>query len=194
MTMRVLVAAEGESDELVAERILLDVDDAMSIVRKKFPSRGFAVVKRSIDTLVRAAHYGLFDVLVVHFDLNNSLPAGWKEVSESPRWKEIHALIQDVLPRLTPVNRDRELATVLMTPCKSTEAWLTWARHNEDGQTWESKDRHLLKRQLFGDPPRGMIRKSEQLSEQLITQMHTGASWPKTLVRFVNDLRVMVSR
>lgn len=187
--MRVLLAAEGDSDEIVAEQILRDTLKVTGVVRKKFPSRGFPVVQRSIDTLVRAAHYQLFDLLVIHFDLNDSLPPDWRKVSDSPRWCDVGSKIQRVCARLTSANRQQELVTVLMTPCKSTDAWLAWGRDNEDGRSWEAKDRHLLKRQLFGNPPRGLREKSRRLCEHLLLQMQSDSPWPKTLAQYVDDLK-----
>ena len=40
----------------------------------------------------------------------------------------------------------------LMTPSQATEAWLSWGREDESGEKWERKDRHNLKRRLFGNP------------------------------------------
>ena len=81
-----------------------------------------------------------------------------------------------------------ELQTVLMTPSQATEAWLSWGREDEAGRLWEHKDRHDLKRKLFGNPPRGTVAKAETLTTELIAQMEANDDWPMTLRWFVNEL------
>ena len=75
-----------------------------------------------------------------------------------------------------------------MTPSQATEAWLSWGREDEAGRQWEHKDRHDLKRNLFGNPPRGMVAKAETLATELIAQMEANDGWPVTLRWFVDEL------
>ena len=78
-----------------------------------------------------------------------------------------------------------------MSPSQATEAWLTWGRENEAGRLWEHRDRHHLKRKLFGNPPRGMVAKAEILTDELIAQMEANGDWPVTLRWFVEELTAM---
>ena len=83
---------------------------------------------------------------------------------------------------------NRRLQTVLMTPSQATEAWLSWGREDEAGRLWEHRDRHDLKRKLFGNPPRAMVAKAETLATELIAQMEANDDRPVTLRWFVDEL------
>ena len=78
-----------------------------------------------------------------------------------------------------------------MTPSQATDAWLSWGREDEAGRLWEHRDRHDLKRKLFGNPPRGMVAKAETLATELIAQMEANDDWPMTLRWFVEELTTM---
>jgi hypothetical protein len=186
--MRILLATEGESDEIVAQRLLIRSFPAATIEPKRFPARGFPVVLRLLPQIVRGAYFGHYDLLVVHFDLDSSLSPPFREVNQSGRWQEIRSNIDMVLSQLKPIGRESPLHSCLMTPCQSTDAWLAWAEENGVGESWEEQSRHELKHKLFGNPPRQIRKKAEALAGKLIAQMSSNASWPKSLVNFVEGL------
>ena len=186
--MRILLATEGESDEIVATRLIARLEPMAVVVCKKYAHRGYPAVRRSVATLVRAGHYQLYDALVIHFDLDDTLPDGYRRISESQRWQEVSDLATNTQNQLGEVPRNHPLQIVRMAPRESTEAWLAWGKHNEDGGQWERKNRHSLKRALFGDPPRGIIEKSRPLTESLLALMDNNDSWPPSLRCFVELL------
>jgi hypothetical protein len=151
--MRILLAAEGESDEVVGERLLRNIFPHAEIQPKRMPARGIAVVMRLLKDIVRAAHFGHFDLLVVHFDLDDTLVDNHEHVTESERWLEIRKNIDHLLTNelKNKGNRTSPLQAVLMAPAQSTDAWLRWALMDGDGKKWENKDRHALKREVFGN-------------------------------------------
>ena len=89
------LAAEGSSDEIVAEHIIRHVDVNARLTKKTFPARGFQVVRRSIPTVVRAAYFGYYDILIVHFDLNATIPPNYTSVQNSERWQQINNRIHE---------------------------------------------------------------------------------------------------
>lgn len=186
--MRILLATEGPSDEVVAQHLLEHVLGQVTVERKRFPARGFPIVYRLIGEFVRAGHFGHFDLLVLHFDLDNTLPDDFTNVSQSPRWNEIQSRIDETLTKLPTAHRNVELKIALMTPCKATEAWLAWGREDDKGRKWERKDHHTLKRQLFGEPPRRLVEKARVLVSELTNQMEANDDWPATLRWFVDEL------
>lgn len=179
--MRVLLATEGPSDEIVAQRLIHHALDSSIIECKKFVARGFQVVKRSVDAIVRAAHFGHYDLLAIHFDLNNTVQPGFASVSESVRWQEIDTAARQILANLPHAHRDRDLQIALITPCQATDAWLAWARENKSGKQWERRSRHELKRKLFGNPPRKVVEKADTLGAELVAQMDANEDWPQSL-------------
>jgi hypothetical protein len=183
--MRVLLATEGDSDEVVADRLVRHLCLGAQFDPKRFPARGFPVVRRLMPDVVRAAYYGFYDLLVVHFDLDTTLPAGFQCVVESPRWQEIRSLIDATLASLPDIRRPGPLVAVLMAPCQSTDAWLTWGRDNAKGRDWEARSRHELKHRLYGLPPRKIVEKSRKLVEELLAQMQASDQWPQSLRDFV---------
>lgn len=187
--MRILLVTEGESDEPVAVRLIRHVFADASVLAKSLPARGIAVVARQVEIWVRAAYFGHFDLLVIHFDLDDSISANFHDVSESKRWQEIRAAVDKVLESLPRSVRVNDLCVALMSPCQSTEAWLAWGIEDKDGRGWEKAQRHTLKTKLFGDPPRGLIRKAEVMAEKLIGQMAVNEKWPQSLRNFMDHLR-----
>ena len=153
--MRILLATEGESDEVVAGQLIAQSIPSVEVVCKKFPHRGYPAVRRSVATLVRAGHYQLYDALVIHFDLDDTLPDGYRQISESQRWQEVNELATKTLAQLGEVPRDLPLQLVYMAPRESTEAWLAWGKHNEDGGQWERKNRHSWTTTIPGRPACG---------------------------------------
>jgi len=190
--MRILLAAEGESDEIVAEALIKLIYSKAEIVRKRFPARGIEMVRRSIPTLVKATHYQRFDALVVHFDLDDTVPAVFESVCDSPRWQEICEKITKTIPSLKDVQRQRPVLWTLMAPAQATDAWLIWGRDNQDGTMWESKNRHTLKESLFGQPPRNIVETATTLSQSLLTQLDGESKKPRSLEQFLDSVRQMV--
>jgi hypothetical protein len=186
--MRILLATEGPVDEVVAECLIRQAVGDPEIERKRFPARGFPVVFRLMDAVVRAAHFGHYDWLVVHFDLDDSLPPEFRKISESPRWQEIQTRIHETLTDLPLAGRPQELQVFLMAPCQATEAWLAWGIENADGERWEKQDRRALKRRLFGNPPHGLVDKSLRIVRDLVHQMEVHRKWPRSLRDFIDEM------
>jgi hypothetical protein len=186
--MRVLLASEGESDEIVGETLIRFVRPNATIIKKRFPARGFHVVRRSIDTLVRAGHFQLFDTLVVHFDLDNSLDNPSGKCCDSPRWQEIQAASNESQAGLRPVARERPLRIAFMSPCQSTDAWILWGRDGGDGTSYQYRDRHQTKSELFGTPARSMIQRTQGFMAALERQLKIENTWPKSLRDFISQL------
>ena len=187
--MRVLLATEGYSDESVASALLTKVLGRVAIVPKRFPARGINALERALTATVRAGHQGLFDLLVVHFDLDGSIATNFQSVAESIRYQRVRAKIDEAVGTLPFRAGIGPLKTVLMTPAQSTDSWIAWGRENKDGRKWERKSRHELKRKLFGDPPRGVKEKSAPLANGLVSQMRSNPQWPISLREFIEDLR-----
>lgn len=186
--MRILLAAEGPSDEMVARCLIEHYLDQVEIVPKKLPGRGLPALRRFASDCVRAGHYGRYELLVVHFDMDDTLPDGATHPDQSSRWRDIMSRIDATLNNLLRGRLRIKLRVVLMTPKQATEAWLSWARDNESGRKRERMDRWALKRELFGDPPRSVVKKAQTLAGGLIGQMRENDDWPVTLRWFVDDL------
>jgi hypothetical protein len=56
-----------------ADRLLRSVFADAEVHPKRFPSRGIDVVKRLLHVVIRAAHFGFYDLLLIHFDLDDTL-------------------------------------------------------------------------------------------------------------------------
>jgi hypothetical protein len=124
--MRILLATEGESDEIVAGALIRRFHPAAAIDPKRFPARGFPTVQRLLPDVIRAAHFGFYDLLAVHFDLDDTLPTGARSVAESPRWQEIHTIVVSTIPALKECNRPAPLRAVLISTALS--AILAWSK------------------------------------------------------------------
>ena len=186
--MRILLATEGGSDDVVAQRLIERFLGNVTIQQKRLPARSVNVIQRLAGDFVRAAYFGHYDMLVVHFDLDDTLPDRFTSADQSDRWHGITSRIKTTLTILPEAHRGNELKIVLMTPTQATEAWLSWGRENESGPKWERKDRHDLKQKLFGNPPRNIIEKAKLLTSDLIAQMQANDDWPVTLRWFVDKL------
>jgi hypothetical protein len=189
---RALLATEGLSDEVVGHCLLTHVCPGIQVVCKAYPERGFAIVRRSSPTLARSAHFGFYDLLVVQFDLDDSIQIAAATTADdirySQRWNDIAGRIHKELNTLDHAGRTRAVRVVLMSPCQSTEAWLVWGMYNGSGTLWEGKDRQELKIKLYGDPPRGTQEKAALYAKQLVSRMKSSDSWPITLRHFVSQL------
>jgi hypothetical protein len=187
--MRILLATEGESDEIVAERLLRKVFPDSQIQPKRMPARGIAVVRKLLTDIVRAAHFGHFELLVVHFDLDDTWPEPCEHVEESERWLEIRKEVDNLVAQLRNIpGRASPLHTIFMAPAQSTDAWLRWALMDGDGRKWERKDRHTLKRELFGNPARKLVEKASVYADRLLVQMKECNQWPRSLSDFHSAL------
>ena len=186
--MRVLLATEGPGDEEVAARLIRRCLGPVTIKPMSLPARGLPAILRQVSDFVRAAYFGHYDLLVVHFDMDDTLPDGFTYARQSTRWIDINLRIGDTLAGLTHPSRSAKLKIVLMTPRRAVEAWLSWGRNNKSGRMWEDGDTRILKRQLFGNPPRNVVRRAKRLACELIAQMQKNDDWPVTLRWFVDEL------
>ena len=182
--MRILLMGEGDSDEIVADALIHRSYPDAVITPKRFAARGFQVVWRSIPTLVRAAHFGFFDVLVIHFDINGTLLPDFGSVTESKRFQNISMSVSESHNSLPDPGRTHALRTVLMAPCQSVEAWLGWGGEGGDGNLWERKAQKDLKKYLFGEPALNIVEKSKLRIPELISQMVGNPEWPISLREF----------
>lgn len=186
--MRILLATEGDSDQVIALRLLERHLGQVSVHPKSLLGRGVDVILRVASDCVRAAYFGHFDMLVVHFDMDDTLPRGSVRAGQSERWVEISSRITRTLSSLPEAHRRSPLKIVFMTPREAMDAWLSWGVEDGSGHGWELKNRHELKRKLYGDPPRGMTEKASGFVNDLIAQMQENKDWPVTLRWFVNEL------
>jgi len=187
--MRILLATEGESDEIVAERLLRSIIPGSQIQPKRMHARGYGVVRRLLADIVRAAHFGHFELLIVHFDLDDTLLESHEHVQESERWVEIRNEVDKLLSQLgSTAGRVSPVHAIFMAPAQSTDAWLRWAMMDGDGSKWETKDRHTLKRAVFGNPPRKLVEQARVFADRLLVQMSECGQWPRSLRDFHNAL------
>ena len=186
--MRVLLATEGRSDEVVAHRLIERYLGNVVVQPKRMPGRSVDVIRRVAADCTRAAYFGHFDLLVVRFDMDDTLPGDFTHAAQSSRWNEVRSRMTTTLVGLSEAYRTSALKMALMTPSQATDAWLSWGREDESGRNWEHRNRHDLKQKLFGNPPRGMVAKAEALATELIAQMEANDDWPMTLRWFVDEL------
>ena len=186
--MRVLLATEGRSDEVVAHRLIERYLGNVVVQAKRMPGRSVDVIRRVAADCTRAAYFGHFDLLVVHFDMDDTLPGDFTHAAQSSRWNEVRSRMTTTLVGLPEAYRTSALKMALMTPSQATDAWLSWGREDESGRNWEHRNRHDLKQKLFGNPPRGKVAKAEALATELIAQMEANDDWPMTLRWFVDEL------
>jgi hypothetical protein len=188
---RILLATEGPSDEVVGTRLVEHLVSGATVVCKTFPARGIQVVLRTLPTLLRAAHFGHYDWLVIHFDLDDSLPGtGSVEVEMSPLWQHVRDESTAALNALSPASgRTAPVRLALMAPNQSMDTWLLWGCNGGHGPSLERLSRHTLKEALYGKPPRKMKEKAVEYAEQLIAQMQNNDAWPASLKFFANQCR-----
>jgi hypothetical protein len=158
------------------------------VVNKTFAARGFNVVLRACELVARAAHFGHFDLLVVHFDLNGSLLGGPFDPIRSERIQKVSSEIGRTLSLLPIADRSEPVRVALMAPLQSTEAWLAWA---SIGSTidWEKRERAQVKRTLFGSPSRGLIVKAQGYSAKLVARLQLDQNdAPPSLKHFLMSL------
>ena len=190
MSPRILLVAEGGSDEVIAEAILRWKYPTATIDRKGFPARGFRVVHRSTKTVARAAHFGHYDLLVVHFDLDDSLVSDPFDPTRSVRIQAIRDIIEQTFDQLPAAGRSCRSRCSLMAARQSTDAWVAWGSAGGIGCEWEKKDRRQVKAMLYKSPPRNMIEKATEYAPGLLERMRTEAhdQWPASLLAFFQSL------
>jgi hypothetical protein len=190
MTIRMFVATEGATDEAVAERIIKQRFASAEVAFKRFPSRGIDTVVKLAPMTVRAAHYGLFDAVVIHFDLDDTLSkSGAATYQDSPRWVMVSNLIAETLNVLPEIpGRTCRLRIALMAPLQSTESWLAWGNSGSGQTTWEHTPRRTLKTILFGTPPLPTVEKLAVLTDSLESRMKITEEWPGSLRFFCDQL------
>lgn len=180
--IRVLLAAEGESDEIVISAILNHRTTSLQIDRKVMPSRGIHVVLGLAPLITRAAYFGFHDVLVIHADADDTSATG-----PNSRKQSVGDIMAGTLERLPEIHRPRPLQPIACCPRQATDAWMIWARNGGDGRSWESMNRHEIKGFLYGSPPVEIRAKAEALSSQLIDRMEASDLWPDSLLAFVTE-------
>lgn len=188
---RVLLATEGPVDEVVVRAVCAHalgcaVED---IDPKKFPARGIAQVLRLLPDTVRAAHFGYYDLLIVHGDADDSPDHdGHAVFTESCRTCQMAQRVETTLAEIPPRPGTRSLAWVLAVPRESTDAWLLWGRDDGDPAVSEAVRRHEAKIRVFGKEKHGHTTKAEALVPHLLKRLAAGEKPPASLARFLDAL------
>jgi hypothetical protein len=186
--MRVLLATEGPSDECVGESLIHVARATATIIKKRYPARGIASVLRSVPDLVRAANYQLYDLLVIHADLDDTVSPGIN-IQESSRWQDISKMAFSTLEKLPwPPARQEVVKIAIMAPVQATDTWVAWGCDGGDGISYERQHRHDLKHKLYGNPPRGMVDKAKSMVVHLPPQMRNNGAWPPSLRAFMDQI------
>jgi hypothetical protein len=169
--IRVLLATEGPSDDVVIKSILTGIFGLVQIDTKSFTSRGISVVMKAVPNVVRAAHFGYYGILVIHFDLNGTHNISRdQDVTIATRRIEVEKIIVETKKELRSIPRAYDTSILLATPCQSTDAWLCWGNEGGKGVEWEKIERHSCKTRLYGDPPRSTTEKALQYVPNLISR------------------------
>jgi hypothetical protein len=156
---------------------------------KAFPSRGWQIVQKLAPVVARAAYFGHYDILVVHFDCDDGPIEG-----DGSRRSEISRAIDSVLSALPEAHRQRPVESVLCSPCEATDAWLMWGQQGGNGMSWERMPRKTLKEELYGNPPRRMRERAAGYAPALISRMTSSDQWPQTLKMLSDDWMTAVAR
>ncbi|MBI5496666.1 MAG: hypothetical protein HY904_16720 [Deltaproteobacteria bacterium] len=185
--MRVLVAAEGPVDEVVLGMLRQRV--GAEVTYKTFQSRGIDQVLRLATDVVRAAHFGGFDLLVIHADADDSPPHQPAHVEARCRVCRLEACVATAMPTLRDIGRASPLRTVVAVPCQSTDAWLLWGRDDGAPTAVEQRHRHDVKRALFGERKSGHEAAALGWVGQLRDRLDRGEMPPEALQRVVLAVR-----
>ncbi|HSN98799.1 MAG TPA: hypothetical protein VLS89_10960 [Candidatus Nanopelagicales bacterium] len=156
---------------------------------RKFPARGIAQVLRLLPDTVRRAHWGYFDVLVVHGDADDSP----EHEQHSAHVDGCHTClmiqrIEATLATMSPRPNQEALLWALAVPRQSTDAWLLWARDDGDPAAVEGLGRHGVKAKVFGKESYGHVAKAEPLAARLIERLQAAEVPPPSLARFLRAL------
>ena len=95
--MRVLLFTEGPGDEEVAAQLIRWCLGPVTIESKSLPAHGLPAILRQVSDFVRAAHIGHYDLLVVHFDMDDTLPDGFTYARQSTRWIDINSICESAI-------------------------------------------------------------------------------------------------
>ncbi len=148
---RFLLATEGPVDEVVIGALCAEWRQlaAADIVMKQFPARGIAQVLRLAPDIVRAAHFGYYDVLLIHSDADATPDHVDGHHERQCRVCQLRAMVDTTLERVGTRTGMAPLSVVLAIPKQTTDAWLLWGRDNGDGRSVEEIDRHEVKKRVF---------------------------------------------
>jgi hypothetical protein len=148
---RFLLATEGHVDEVVLSALCVEWRGlaANDIELKQFPARGIDQVLRLAPELVRAAHFGYYDVLLIHADAD-ATPAHVAG-HEEPRCRTcmLRTMVDTTLERVGGRQGMAPVTVVLAIPKQTTDTWLLWGRDNGDGKRIEEIARHEVKHRVF---------------------------------------------
>src|SRR5262249_31628210 len=116
---------------------------------KQFPARGIDQVLRLAPDIVRAAHFGYYDALLIHADADATPDhvAGHQE--QRCRTCMLQAAVDATLKRVGARRGMAPLTVLIAIPKQTTDAWLLWGRDDGDGRMVEEIARHELKRRVF---------------------------------------------
>lgn len=194
---RLLLAAEGPVDEIVLRALCLEWREfaANDIIIKQFPARGIAQVLRLAPEIVRAAHFGYYDVLLIHADADATPDhvAGHHE----PRCRTcmLQSVVDTTLERVGARSGMIRLQVVLAIPRQTTDAWLLWGRDNGDGKRVEEIPRYEVKRRVYeGERFNHHVRAQAIVPSLLSRLREKGLAPPPSLAALHSSLTVTPER
>lgn len=190
---RVLLATEGAVDEVVITalgraRLGCSTEE---IVPKRFPARGIVQVLRLAPDVARAAHFGYYDVLILHADADDVGDHAAHTVSAPQSGCHLCTLqsrVEVTLNGLAPREGVAPVSVRYAFPKQSTDAWLLWGRDGGDAVAMERFFRHHVKEQVFGRTKFGHDEKARQLVPSLLARLRRGEQGPPHLMAFVSSL------
>lgn len=190
---RVLLATEGAVDEVVIialcrARLGCSTED---IVPKRFPARGIVQVLRLATDVARAAHFGYYDILILHADADDTADHAAHGAAAPHSGCHLCALeerVEMTLRALEPRQGVAPLSVRYAFPKQSTDAWLLWGRDGGDAADMEQASRHLVKERLFGRTKFGHADQARTLVPPLLARLRRGEQGPPQLMAFVSAL------
>ncbi len=189
---RVLLATEGPSDEVVISALCVEwracTKDDLTI--KRFPARGIAQVLRLVPDIVRGAHFGYYDLLVVHADADATPDHVTGHDAPACRTCILGKAAYTTLAGLPPRDGMAPLSVAIAIPKQTTDAWLLWGRDDGDAGKLEMLDRHEVKRRVFGAAMAGHAKLARALIPALLTRIRAAEPLPPSLSRFRGSLEL----
>ncbi len=161
------------------------------ITRKSFPARGITQVFRLLPDIVRAAHFGYYDILVLHADVDNTPNHVPGHENAECRGCMLTATVQSATHALGPRTGMGPILTVLALPRQATDAWLLWGREDGDGAKLEAMDRHHVKHLVFGDTKYGHTAMAVELVKPLLARLDAAEVPPPSLYGFLARLTLI---
>lgn len=146
---RFLIATEGPVDEVVIHALCEAWCAPSAIDEKRFPARGIEQVMRLVPDIVRAAHFGYYDVLVIHADADATPEHVHGHDEADCRTCRLRTKVSLVLEQVGSREGMAPLLVVVAIPKQTTDAWLLWGRDNGDGRRVEQMSRHEVKARVF---------------------------------------------